>query len=186
MAGNMLEDFVNGRIDHPRLNHIPLEIKNGIRLHRFIDTFTDNHQLVKEAKLFFAEEYGKYSGILIDVYFDHFLLKNWSKFTYENFDDFKKRVYNTLPIFDKYYPPPLVLLMNSMITHDWLGNYLFDWGLERAFLNLNKRLKQQVELHASIPIFRSNYEALDELFIQFFTEIKTATEAQILNYKSNG
>lgn len=172
MAGNMIEDFISGRIDHPRLQHIPASIKKGIQLHRLIDTFTDTNPIVKQSKSYFSPRYGLYASILVDVYFDHFLLKNWSKVADVEFIKFKKQVYEALPQFQMYYPEPLKRLVNSMIDYDWLGNYQYNWGLERAFMGLDSKIKKDVHLVNSLPIFEENYSQLNQEFLIFIEEIQ--------------
>lgn len=166
--GNMLEDFITGRVNHARLDIYSEEIKKGIRLHREIDTFIDTNSLVKEAKFFFYNDYGKYSSIIIDVLFDHLLSINWKEFTSEEFPDFRKRVYAVFPEFDSLQPPTMKYVTDSMISNDWLKNYQFRWGLERAFSDLNKRTKVSFNFMESITTFEQFYLEINEIFLQFF------------------
>lgn len=166
--GNMLEDFVTGRVNHPRLKNYSEEIKVGIRLHREIDTFIDTNNLVKEAKSYFYGEFGKYSSVIIDVLFDHLLSINWKEFTLEEFSEFRKRIYKVFPMFDSLQPPNMKYVTDSMISNDWLKNYQFRWGLERAFSDLNGRSKAPFNFMNSIDTFEQYYLEINEIFLQFF------------------
>jgi len=74
--GNFIADAVKGK---QYLNYSK-DIQNGILLHREIDTFTDNHTLVKKSKQHLNARYGHYKGVIIDIFYDHFLAKNWSNY----------------------------------------------------------------------------------------------------------
>ncbi|WP_304234841.1 ACP phosphodiesterase [Jiulongibacter sediminis] len=176
LFGNMLEDFMHGRIDHPRNNHLSSEIKKGIKLHRFIDTFTDTHELVKESKKVFQAEIGRYASVTVDVIYDHYLIKNWSAFSDEDFKVFRFRVYDSLVKFKSLMPERLLRTVESMITYDWLKEYEFDEGLSRAFESLNRKIKNGPDMLLSIPIMHENYDLLNEQFLTFFEELKAECE----------
>ncbi len=184
--GNLLEDFMHGRIEHPRNNHLSPGIKNGIRLHRTIDSFTDSHPIVKETKGLFHEALGRYDSIAVDVLYDHFLIKNWSSFTLEEFDDFRPRIYSSLREFDTLMPPRLKAMVDSMIFHDWLKAYIFDDGLRRALTGLNKKIKEGPDMTLSIPIMHKYYEVIDGQFLAFFTELKEVCDQFIIQQKNIG
>ena len=173
ILGNILEDYTSGNIENEKNKTLPKDVKLGLMMHRQIDTLTDTHQTVKLCKEVFYEKFGKYSPIIIDVIFDHYLLKNWVIFTEESFEDFRPRVYKALQTNLEIQPQTMKDLVSSMIHHDWLKNYIETWGIERAFMNLNKRInKPEIDLTKSIEIFEENYYFLNENFLIFFEELK--------------
>ena len=172
--GNLLEDFMNGRVDHPRNNHLSERVKDGVRLHRYIDTFTDNHPLVKEAKNVFSGELGRYASVAIDVVFDHFLIKNWATFASEEFELFRLRIYGALSSYNQKMPQKLQRVVDSMIEHDWLKGYAFHDGLEKAFLNLNSRISDGPDMTRAIDVMNANYDFIDCRFVPFFSEISNS------------
>jgi len=173
LFGNLLEDFMHGRVEHQRNDHLSEAIKNGIRLHRRIDTLTDQHSIVKDCKRVFYTDFGKYASVVMDVLFDHFLIKNWSNFTDEPFDAFRSRVYTTLEKYRTFMPEELDKLVNSMILHDWLKAYETDEGLSKALSGLNKKIKNGPDMLLSIPVMHQNYEWLNSRFIDFFEILRT-------------
>jgi acyl carrier protein phosphodiesterase len=173
IVGNLLEDFIKGGINNSRNSLFPLSIKMGIQLHRNIDVFTDTHSEVKKCKAFFYSKFAKFSPIVVDVLFDHFLIKNWSLFTTEPFEVFRKRAYGSLGLHQEVQPLAMKNRVRSMIEHDWLKNYIEIWGLERAFLGLNTKInRSDIDLRKSIPIFEANYQAIDTYFVSFFKDLK--------------
>jgi len=68
MIGNFIADAIRGN----KFKHFPAEIQKGIILHRHIDTFTDQHPIVRISKRRLHERYGHYDGVIIDLFYDHF------------------------------------------------------------------------------------------------------------------
>lgn len=187
IVGNILEDFVKGKIDNEVNSKLPAEIKLGITQHRHIDTLTDSDEFVKNCKKVFYADFGKYAGIVVDVLFDHFLIKNWEKYTHEPFEDFRPRIYAAFDHFEDIQPQKMKDVIQSMKTHDWLKNYAFEWGLDRAFLNMNSKInKPEVDLRKSLELYKEHYELLDENFNLFFTNLKQFCDNFILENSSNG
>lgn len=84
--GGLMGDFVRGPID-PTL---PSSIRLGIALHRAIDSYTDQHVEVRALKAQFEPPYRRYAGILIDIWFDHLLARDfprWSAVPLQTFSD---------------------------------------------------------------------------------------------------
>ena len=183
LFGNLLEDFMHGRVDHPRNSHLSEGIKLGIKLHRRIDTLTDQHAIVRECNQVFYPEFGKYASIVVDVLFDHFLIKNWATYTDEEFDFFRQRVYQSLEKYRSLMPPKLDLLFNSMIHHDWLKAYEFDYGLEKSFTGLNNKIKNGPDMLKSIPLMHENYGLLNQKFNEFFVIMQLYSQNYILSHK---
>ncbi len=182
MIGNLMEDYIKGNIEHERNKFLSHNMKIGVRLHREIDTLMDSHLVVKKCKNLFYEQFGKYSPIVMDVLFDHFLLLNWNSYTSESFENFRTRAYSHLTQFQDYQPQEMIQTVNSMVKHDWLKNYEFDWGLERAFLNLNTKInKENIDLRLCLPIFRQNHEFINQNFNEFFEEMKNHCDVFLEN-----
>src|SRR5688572_18797949 len=89
LVGNFIADHIRGN----KYEIYSEEIISGIKLHRNIDTFTDAHHLFKESKRVFYNGFEKHSGILVDIYFDHLLAKNFEKYSSQSLSDFSQQVY---------------------------------------------------------------------------------------------
>ena len=74
MTGNLIADFYKGS-SHSKL---PMQIQHGVILHRKIDFFTDTNSAVLKMKDALKPYFGRYAGIVLDVYFDHFLSLEWN------------------------------------------------------------------------------------------------------------
>lgn len=168
IIGNMMEDFISGNIEHPRNSFLTPVMKTGVKLHREIDTLMDTHSLIKDCKSLFYEKFGKYSPIITDVLCDHFIVTHWEELRQEPFDEFRTRVYSSLLVHRELQPAAMLRMVDSMIEHDWLKNYGEIWGLERAFINLNRKINRTgIDLTACIPVFEENYDFLDARFVEY-------------------
>lgn len=168
MIGNLMEDYVVGRLDHPRNLDIAPTIKVGIQLHRLIDTFTDTHNSISNCKSTLYHKHHKFSSLIIDVFFDHFLAIYWEEYSTENFVDFRKRVYRNFETYYSVLPEKMKPLIDSMISHDWLKNYSEFWGIERALYNISRRTTRVNQLTTAVDDLKENYAVFDESFKVFF------------------
>lgn len=171
MVGNLLEDFVVGKINHPRNEIYNYKIKNGILLHRFIDTFTDTNCAVSDCKVVLYEKYHKYASVLIDIFFDHYLAIHWIDYSNEPFDKFRYRVHIAFQNHWSILPEKMKPMIESMIKNDWLNHYSEFWGIERALIGISKRTKYESNMEKATEDLMTNYQFFDEKFSIFFPNI---------------
>ncbi len=171
LVGNLLEDFVVGRIEHPRNAGFNQEVKDGILLHRLIDSFTDTHSAVSACKSVLYEKYHKYAAVLIDIFFDHYLAIHWSDYSNEPFGDFRKRVHVSFQKHWEILPDKMKPMIESMIKHDWLKNYGEFWGIERALTGISKRTVYDSNMEKATEDLKIHYELFNENFALFFPEM---------------
>lgn len=176
LVGNMIEDFITGRIEHPRNAFLTPELIVGVKLHRKIDSFTDSHAIVKACNGIFHESVGKYASIVTDILFDHFLIKNWSAFYDLPLEEYCEQVYTILPKYHAFYPPPLQRVINSMVSYKWLLNYERDWGILKAYQSVNTKIRKPNFLDASISDFHKNYDYLNKQFMTFYPLLKQMSD----------
>src|SRR6476469_1163611 len=93
ILGNLLGDFVKCQA---AFNIYPIAIKKGIQLHRQVDAYTDSHAVVRESKKLISNINKRYAGIIIDVFYDHFLAKNWLTYSSIPLNEFAANVYAIL------------------------------------------------------------------------------------------
>lgn len=172
LLGSLYGDFVKG----PLKGEHPPEVEAAIRLHRQLDAWTDRHPLVKQAQARFAPELRRYSGIVLDVFFDHCLATAWPDYADEPLHQFTTRVYQLLQT-EPALPGRLVQVAPWMIEDDWLGSYQ-DFAVVRQALNgISRRLKQPGVLDAFWPELQRQYAALTGDFRQLYPQLQAfATE----------
>ena len=166
-VGNFIGDFVKGK----DFEKYPTEIQKGILLHRAIDYFTDTHPIVIAAKALLRDTFGRYAGVVTDMYFDHFLAVHFSDYSSVKLRKFSYKFYWALWYNRKLLPPRVKGFLWHFISTNRLCRYATLDGL-RSSLNIMSQYKAfPVNSDEVIAFLRENYQVLDENFKQFFPEL---------------
>ena len=174
LVGNLMGDFVKG----PVADHWPPSIRDGIILHRQIDSFTDRHPVVTTSKTRLDDGFRRYGGILIDVFYDHFLSRCWPDYCAEPLDQFSRRVYRILTDCYSDLPPRMQTSVDYMIGRDLLVSYRQRDGIARSLLGLSTRLSRTNRLADGIGQLDRHYEDLATDFELFFPQLIDYTTEQ--------
>jgi acyl carrier protein phosphodiesterase len=169
MVGNFIADFVKGR---NALAQFEPAIVRGIELHRAIDEFTDRHPIVSESKNRLRPKYRHYSGVIVDVFYDHFLSKNWNSYHTELLPDFADNVYNTIQSFDPILPRDVKYMLPYMIKGNWLVNYSKLEGIHRALSGMARRTPYESKMEHAVADLELNYVEFETEFKNFFPELE--------------
>ncbi len=137
--GNFIADGIKGK----SYKKYPKDIQTGVLLHRNIDTFTDAHEIVRQSTKRLHENYGHYSGIIVDILYDHFLAKNWNKYSNVPLSDYAESFYDILEDHYEILPLRIQKLMPYMTTDNWLLNYASIEGISRVLAGMNRRTKNR-------------------------------------------
>lgn len=167
MIGNFMADGIIGN----RFSHYSEEIQQGIRLHREIDTFTDAHEITRRSKRRLDKKYGLYAGIIIDIFYDHFLAKNWDDYSAIPLEIYVDSVYNLLNKNNDILPEKTQHMLPFMIEYNWLYNYQFIEGIQRVMNGMNRRTKNKSQMHLSTEDLQEHYTDLQNDFTEFFQEL---------------
>lgn len=166
--GNFMADSIRG---HHYLDY-PEQIKRGILLHRYIDTFTDAHPVYRKSKHRLHEKYGHYSGVIMDIVYDHFLAKNWHLYSDEKLEDYAESFYTLLRENYDLLTEKTQGMMPYMIARNWLVSYASIAGLEMILFQMDHRTKNRVNMHEAIVEIQLFYSEFEEEFTQFFEELQ--------------
>lgn len=167
--GNLLGDFVKGNLESWQLHYSP-EIIKGIKIHRQVDQFTDQHRIYMRSKRRISPINKVYSGIIIDIFYDHFLAKNWSLFSEENLQNFIKNIYGILKDNQPLLPVKLQQVLPRLMTEDWLSSYQTLEGIYLTLIRLSRRLKRENNLALALHDLVNHYQELEADFLTFFPE----------------
>ena len=165
--GNFIADSIRGR-DY---GHLPELIQNGILLHRSIDTFTDTHPIPRKSSRRLHSRYSHYSRVIVDIYYDHFLARNWAKYHPEPLEDYVERFYALLRENRTHLPGGVQRLMPHMIRENWLGNYANLDGISRVLEGMNRRTGYKSGMQHAVEDLSSHYESFGGEFESFFQEL---------------
>lgn len=182
MMGNYVGDFIKGKLTPVRTSSWPKDYLLGVRLHRFIDSFTDSHPIVREAKALLAQTHPKVAGVALDIYFDFFLANHFQKFYSGDFKVYVETAYEVILTNRSLIPESMIPMAESMIRHDWLYNYKNIAGVKRSFDGLSRRYEFMKALRGAEVELMDNRIQYEEAFLQFFPVLIHATDTYIQTY----
>ncbi|MBC7495425.1 MAG: DUF479 domain-containing protein [Flavobacterium sp.] len=165
--GNFMADGIRGK-DYLNFSE---QIKKGILLHRQIDTFTDAHPIFRTSKHRLHQNYGHYSGVIIDIFYDHFLAKNWKTYSSVNLDDYTKNFYNLIEQHDTFLTLRAKNMMPHMIKNNWLLSYQTISGIEKILIQMDYRTQNLSKMRFSVAELKLYYNEFETEFSLFFAEI---------------
>ena len=164
IIGNFLGDFVKGMLT----NQYNPEITKGIILHRKIDVYTDASEIVKKTRKLISPERRRYGGIILDVAFDHFLIKNWDNYSDIELDDFIDSVCSVLVEYKSHVPENASNFIEGMIKNNWFDRYRSLEGIAEVFAMMSLRFKRKNILTGSEIEISNNYDEIQKSFKLFF------------------
>ena len=167
MVGNFLADFIKNK----QLAELPAEIQKGVILHRQIDTYTDTHPKVLQGTRRLYDKHGKYASVLVDVFYDYLLVKNWARYHSEPITTFTQNAYQVLDDHIEIMPPNLQKRVPRMIADNWLLNYGTEEGMKFTFNMMKRRVSKPEWLDNPFESLKAQLNDFDKEFREFFPEV---------------
>jgi acyl carrier protein phosphodiesterase len=163
-----MADSIHGR-DY---NQYQTEIRKGILLHRSIDSFTDMHPIYRQSKHRLHEKYGHYSGVIMDIFYDHFLAKNWNGYSEIKLETYTQTFYKLLQNNCDLLTDKAKVILPNMLERNWLVSYATIEGLQIILFQMDHRTKNRVSMHESIVELQHYYNEFEVEFTLFFEELR--------------
>jgi len=158
----------------------PEEIKKGILLHRYIDTFTDAHPIYRKSKHRLHVKYGHYSGVIMDTVYDHYLAKNWMIYSNENLEDYAENFYKLLQDNYEILTEKTKGMLPYMIARNWLVSYASLEGLEMILFQMDYRTKHLAHMQEAMVELAQFYNEFEEEFKLFFEELEQHCKEKLI------
>lgn len=167
IIGNFIADHVKGKA----IDSYSEGVVQGIRWHRMVDVFTDNHPVVNETKLPLRHDFRKYAGVVLDMYYDHFLGIHWNDYSKESLKLFTDRVYDVLLSNMERLPRRSQFIIPHMVRQNWLMNYRTFEGLHSALSGIASRTVFHSNMENAVIHLKKNYAYYNNSFERFFPEL---------------
>lgn len=164
-------NFVADQLYKNQFDHFHPEIIKGILLHRQIDTFTDTHLLVKQSKKRLHANYSHYSGVIVDIFYDHFLAKNWSKYCEIPLETYVNQFHKLLLDNSNSLPKETQQMLPHLIKGKWLTSYATLEGISSILHQMNIRTKNRSKMNLAIIELEKYYTEFENEFTLFFDEL---------------
>lgn len=172
--GGLLGDFVKG----PLPAGLPPGVADGVRLHRAIDSFADRHPAFRSSRARVSAERRRYSGIMVDMFYDHFLAAQWGRYHVQPLREFTSSAYALLEQQRPLLPPRLAQLLPIMRREDWLASYADVAAIARALDRMaERRLRRPNTLSGSASELIAGYAGFAADFAQFFPDVQAFAAA---------
>ena len=178
ISGNIAADFLKG--DDRKL--VSKGIRSGILMHQFVDQFTDTHEMVKTSKDRLKNHFRLLSGVLVDVFYDHFLAKDFEHIANISLEVFSEYIYDTLEKNISELPPKLQQFVPLMIQENILLSYRSLAGIQTALTRINMRVSKKFSVRLAMAILNDLYEFLENDFRQYFPCVVNVTESYRKDY----
>ncbi|HEX7113841.1 MAG TPA: ACP phosphodiesterase [Steroidobacter sp.] len=186
--GNLLADLVRGEARE----RMSPRFRLGAEQHRIIDAYTDAHPVVRHSRSRIDASRRRFSGVLVDVFYDHFLARSWQSWSSEPLEVFISSFYTEASAAAIELPEPARSVLARIVEHDLLGSYLHTEGVERSLKRLSLRLAQRwrrpFDLERGVADLLAHHEALAGDFAKFFPALRehVATHRPVLGHATRG
>ncbi|HMQ48382.1 MAG TPA: acyl carrier protein phosphodiesterase [Saprospiraceae bacterium] len=167
LIGNYLADHIRVA----EASQYPEAIRQGIALHRKIDSFTDAHPSVKTGIYRLHPHHRKYAPVVLDIFYDYFLANNWEKFSALSLQEFAQNTYRSLENNLHWMPAHLQQILPRMIADNWLSSYATIEGIDFTFSRLKQRVSRPEHLENVVNTLVTYQDVLNEEFNDFFPDI---------------
>nr|WP_221898811.1 acyl carrier protein phosphodiesterase [Robiginitalea sp. SC105] len=165
--GNFIADSIRGN----KFRKYPDRVQEGILLHRAIDTFTDAHPTPRLSSKRLHKRYSHYSRVIVDIYYDHFLAREWERYSDIPLADFAAHFYDLLDENFDWLPTHVQRLYPYMVSDNWLVSYASTEGIGRVLQGMNRRTRNKSGMDRAIEDLEWHYEAFRDEFHSFFEEL---------------
>lgn len=177
--GNVLGDVVKGPlhgVEGASRTDLPAAVLVGVRLHRRIDAFTDAHEIPRRSRGLIAPEWRRFAGILVDVFYDHALSRNWAQLhPGESLPDFLAAAYRQFEEMDlSGLPADFPVIIRRMIQGNWLGSYGSQEGIALTLKRMSRRLRRPIALETAAAQLPGIYPSLERDFLEFWPALREA------------
>lgn len=166
-VGNFVADSIRGK----KYLKYPKSFQNGVILHRAIDTFTDAHPTVRLSTKKLHSNYHHYSSVIVDIFYDHFLAKNWSRYCDTPLDVYVEAFYDLLREHYDILPLNIKKMMPYMIADNWLLNYAHIEGISSVLNGMNRRTNNRSKMNYAVNELEEYYDDFQNEFFSFFDEL---------------
>lgn len=175
--GNFMADGIRGK----HFEKFPLDVQKGIILHRAIDTFTDAHPVFRQSTKKLHKRYHHYAGVIVDIFYDHFLSKNWANYSNENLEEYIQRFYQSLNENTSILTERTISIMPYMINQNWLWSYQTVDGIDTILTQMDRRTKNESKMRFATEELQESYLEFEQEFTDFFEDLRIHAKQKLIS-----
>ena len=175
IIGNFIADGIKGK----KYLKYPAKIQKGIILHRSIDSYTDQHPTVRLSTARLHKNYGHYSGVIVDILYDHYLAKNWRNYHAKPLEEYIDNFYALLRSNYEVLPARIKKMMPYMISDNWLLSYATVPGISKILSQMNVRTRGISQMNFAVVELEEFYSEFEDEFTTFFADLISHAENKL-------
>jgi acyl carrier protein phosphodiesterase len=175
MVGNFIADHVKGRY----YDQFGPGIGLGIRMHRAIDTFSDRHALVRQSAARLRPRHGHYAGVIVDVFYDHFLASQWTRYSSVPLLDFADQTYQLMQKNEAILPVNSLRFLFYARQYNILAAYAEVSAIGRVMAGMSRRAKFASQMQYATEELEAHYLEFAQEFNAFFPELQTFIASKV-------
>ncbi len=181
IIGNFIADGIKGK----KYLKYPESIQKGILLHRAIDSYTDSHPIVRKSTKRLHEKHGHYSGVIVDILYDHYLAKNWSEYHDIPLEEYISNFYDLLQDNYTILPTRIQRMMPYMMADNWLLSYATVPGISKILDQMSVRVKGRSNMNFAVIELKEFYAEFEDEFTNFFEELQLYCKNKLREINAN-
>jgi acyl carrier protein phosphodiesterase len=179
MTGGVAADFVR----NPELHLLEPDVLRGVMLHRLIDGFTDRHLITHRSISRVSRAMGWYGGIVIDIYYDHILARDWRRYSSESLAEFAARCYRVLEERHTVLPEDARDFIRRFVDEDRLNRYATVEGIADTLARVSRVIAKRIPnrpiwLPDAMPLLIARDEEFAADFHEFYPELMAFVSEQ--------
>jgi len=176
IVGNFMGDYVKGR----NYLHLPEKVRKGIMIHRDIDSYTDSHSITRQSRLRLVEKYHKYSGVIVDIFYDHFLASLWDDYCSIPLEEYISNAYGLLKRNYKTLPTGIKVWFPTFLENNWMLAYRTVEGIELVLDRMSANTSLPDHTIFAVEKLKGEYDGFQDDFQRFFPQIIDFIEKKYL------
>jgi acyl carrier protein phosphodiesterase len=174
IMGNFCGDYVKGKLDSDQKSTYPKDFLTGVRLHRFIDHFTDTDDTVRVMIKEVCQLYGRSASVVTDICFDYFLAKSFSVYHSSDIRFFTTGFYEIYRQHLSLVPERMIPFAEALVSNDWLYKYREWQTVERTLRSMGNRYPFLSDLLSSSEPMKRELDVYEQYFVEFYPRLKKA------------
>ncbi len=161
---------------------LPKRVAEGVLLHRFIDSTTDDHEISADLRTMLYPVCGKYASIALDMLYDHMLaveFENWGPMPLPAYID---QAYRRIQLKQDVMPEACRVMVNYMVSQNWLGNYSSIDGIQETLIRMERRIGRPTGFEGVKVAFLNDYDRFFEGFHRIFPDLQRRCSQKIISF----
>ncbi len=171
IVGGVVGDWIKGHLPAG----LPDDLARGVALHRAIDSHAEIHPSFQQSRSRVSAPRRRYAGVLVDMFYDHLLARDWAVIHHQPLNEFCAEVYRLIEERMDALPVESHGALRMMAREDWLSSYAQVEGIAAVLLRMSRRARQPNPLAQGALEFLADAIGYEQDFYSWLTDARAFT-----------